>query len=61
MCAHHRVKSIHAENKRSKLRVDTFSVSAFSLTCLGFLQVDAECLEAARTLVMLKHDQGQVL
>jgi hypothetical protein len=32
-----------------------------SRSCLGFLQVDAECLEAARTLVLLKHDQGRVL
>jgi hypothetical protein len=37
--------------------VDTFSVSAFSYTCLGFLQVDAECLEAALTPVMVRHDR----
>jgi hypothetical protein len=54
-------ESIQAESKRSKLHLDTFSVSAFSVTCLGFLQVDAECLEAALTLVMLKHDQGRIL
>jgi hypothetical protein len=55
LCAQQHDKSIQAENKRSKLHVDTISVSTTSFTCLGFLQVDAECLEAAMTLVMLKH------
>jgi hypothetical protein len=55
LCVQQHAERIQAESKRSKLHVDTFSVAVTSFTCLVFLQVDAECLEAALTLVMLKH------